>query len=99
MAEFSVTLAQLATQAKRLEELNGNFNTAINNLKGTEEDMNSMWEGSTRSAFHNAFLDDYNQMVLFYNTIVDYVNAIDTIANQYQTAEEQTYEVAKNRSY
>ncbi len=58
MADFKVTASQLNTQAESLQDLNGRFKSAIEQLVTSETSLKSMWEGEANDAFHAAFTSD-----------------------------------------
>lgn len=70
MADFKVTASQLNTQAESLQDLNGRFKSAIEQLVTSETSLKSMWEGEANDAFHAAFTSDKAKMDEFYNLII-----------------------------
>lgn len=62
MADFKVTASQLNTQAESLQDLNGRFKSAIEQLVTSETSLKSMWEGEANDAFHAAFTSDKAKM-------------------------------------
>lgn len=99
MAEFMVTAATLAAKAEELASINNNFKGQIEKLCTDESALSSMWEGAARTAFHNAFEHDKNEMYEFYNAIVTYANALSEIAKKYAEAESRNTDTATTRKY
>lgn len=99
MAEFFVTSATLEAKAAELETFNNDLKTLIDQLGTNEEALSGMWEGEARNAFHAAFGRDKNQVYAFYNAIASYVNALRTIAKEYNRAEAANVETASRRTY
>ena len=99
MAEFFVTSATLEAKAAELESFNNDLKNLIDQLGNNEEALSGMWEGDARNAFHAAFGRDKNQVYAFYNAIASYVNALRTIAKEYNKAEATNVQTATRRTY
>jgi WXG100 family type VII secretion target len=99
MAEFFVTSATLEAKAAELESFNNDLKNLIDQLGNNEEALSGMWEGEARNAFHAAFGRDKNQVYAFYNAIASYVNALRTIAKEYNKAEATNVQTATRRTY
>lgn len=97
MSEFKVTSSQLTAKAEELNTFNFQFRTQVEQLNQTELSLNTMWEGEARNAFHNEFQKDKTQFDNFYNAIQEYIQALQTIAAKYKTAEEQALQIATTR--
>lgn len=87
MADFKVTASQLNTQAESLQDLNGRFKSAIEQLVTSETSLKSMWEGEANDAFHAAFTSDKAKMDEFYNLIITYIERLNSIATRYEQTE------------
>ena len=99
MAEFNVSLNELVAKANQLNELNQTFKGQVNTMSDIENGLNGMWEGEARTTFHNAFVQDANQMVAFYNAVNKYVETLINTVQKYQEAEVRNVEIGKTRSY
>ena len=99
MAQITVTMSQLKTQAEQLESLNEQFKSQVAELEALEQQLGTMWEGEAHPAFHNAFSSDKVQMDNFYNTIRVYVQALLANADKYSQAEIASYNLAAERTY
>ena len=55
MAFFQVTSTELRNKAGRLQELNSQFKAKAQQLSEKETSLCSMWEGSAKDTFHQAF--------------------------------------------
>lgn len=99
MASFRVTSSQLRSQASELTNLNGNFKSAVEQLVSSEASLKSMWEGEANDAFHAAFTTDKGKMDEFHNLIVTYIDRLNAIADRYDQAEQNNYQIASNRTY
>ena len=80
MAFFQVTSSELRSRAARLQELNGQFRAKAAEMGEQENSLCSMWEGEAKSAFHQAFLRDRQQMDAFCQLIGQYIQALLEIA-------------------
>ena len=98
MADFKVTASQLNTQAESLQDLNGRFKSAIEQLVTSETSLKSMWEGEANDAFHAAFTSDKAKMDEFYNLIITYIERLNSIATRYEQTERTNTEIASNRT-
>ena len=99
MAEIMVTASQLRRTAEQLQQLNSQFKTKTDDLNTKEAEINGMWDGQANDAFHAAFAKDHAQWEVFYNTIIEYVNALNQIADKYEQAENVNIQTATTRSY
>ena len=99
MAEFNVSISELANKANQLNELNQTFKSHVGTMTDLENGLNSMWEGEARNAFHTAFGNDVQQMGTFYNTVAKYVETLLNAAAKYQEAEMLNVEIGKTRKY
>ncbi len=99
MAQIRVTASQVRTTATSLREYNQNFSAQVQNLQDSEESLNSMWEGQAKDAFHAAFSSDKQYMTQFHGLVEKYCEALDSIAEQYESAERINAEMARTRSF
>ena len=80
---------------QKIQELQDTYNTMFDEITA----LTGMWEGEARTTFHNAFVQDANQMVAFYNAVSKYVETLINTASKYQEAELRNVEIGKTRSY
>ena len=99
MAEFNVSLNELVNKANQLNELNQTFRGQIGTMSDIENGLNGMWEGEARMTFHNAFVQDANQMMEFCSAVTMYVETLINIAEKYMEEETRNVEIGKTRSY
>lgn len=99
MAFFQVTSSELRNKASRLQELNGQFKAKASELQEKENALCSMWEGEAKTVFHQAFMNDRQQMEAFCGLISQYVQALLEIAARYEEAEARNREIAAARKY
>ncbi|MGI6010702.1 MAG: WXG100 family type VII secretion target [Ruminococcus sp.] len=99
MAEIMVTSRELKNKAEELRSQNTSLKSAIETLGSLEAELASMWEGSAKDAFHNAFTKDKGQMETFKSTIDQYAAALDEIAAKYAQAEAANANIANTRNY
>ena len=99
MALIRVTASQVRSSANSLRELNQQFNSQVQNLQASEESLNGMWDGQANDAFHAAFMSDKEYMTQFYNLINKYCEALDSIATEYENAENINLDTATRRSF
>ena len=99
MAEIKVMTNELKSKIEELRTLNTQFKSAVGELESTEASPNSMWEGNAKTAFHNAFTSDKQQMDNFYTAIELYAQKLEVILAKYIQAENTNIELANNRTY
>lgn len=99
MAFFQVTSSELKNKAGRLQELNSQFKAKASELGEKEASLCSMWEGTAKETFHQAFTRDRQQMDVFHQLINQYVQALLEIAARYEQAEARNREIAAARKY
>ena len=94
-----VVIQQLDSTAQELADLNVNFAQKVQELESTEAALQGMWEGEAREAFHTAFTSDIGQMMQFKALVDTYAAKLQDIRGRYALAEEQSAEIARNRTY
>lgn len=99
MAELKVSTAELRKKAEELRNLNTQFHSKVEDLENSEKSLTTMYEGDARDAFHTAFTNDKNQFETFYNTIEQYIAAMNTFANNYDKTEQLNMNIASTRNY
>lgn len=99
MSDFTVSINDLKAKVDSLRQLNAQFKSQVNELEGTEANLNGMWEGRARETFHNVFASDKIQMDNFYNTVEVYAQRLEAIATRYAQAESANMEIASERTY
>lgn len=99
MSFYQVTSSELRARAEEMRGLNSRFKSEEENLRGSEENLKSMWEGEANEAFHAAFTHDAASMDMFYDAVEQYISALLVIAERYEIAERKNAEIARQRSY
>ncbi|OUQ62896.1 hypothetical protein B5E53_16875 [Eubacterium sp. An11] len=96
---IQISTASLTSKANELKNLNSRFKTQVENLTSTESSLNTMWEGESKDAFHQAFTQDITQMNNFYNAIEKYITSLNEIVKEYEKAEKTNISTATTRKY
>lgn len=99
MGYIQVTARELRSGAQEIQNLNSQFKAKASELTEKETALCSMWEGSARDAFHQAFTKDQGQLESFEKLIAEYVRVLLEIATRYEQAEARNQEIASARSY
>ncbi|MDO4617063.1 MAG: WXG100 family type VII secretion target [Lachnospiraceae bacterium] len=99
MSDFRVSISELTTKVTSLRELNAQFKSQVSEMESVEGNLNSMWEGEAKNAFHTAFQSDKGQMDNFYSIIESYAERLEAIAARYAQAEARNVEIASERTY
>lgn len=94
-----VSSRELKRQASELQGLNARFRRTVSELVDIEGRLNGMWEGEANVEFHKAFMHDQNEMIEFYDNTEKFVNALITIAGNYEEAERRNTQIAHERKY
>lgn len=98
-AEYVVNVKELGAKVNALRQLNNSFKSAVGELESTEAQLNGMWEGEAREAFHAAFQSDKIQMGNFYNAVEVYAERLEDFAAKYAQAEAANTQTAVERKY
>ena len=94
---FEVTAAELKNAASVLTEKNGQFVSAVNELEGLQQELKGMWEGEANNAFNNAFQTDKGKWTQFSQTVTQYIQALQNIAQTYEQTEATNTATATSR--
>ncbi len=89
MSFYQVDSRQLRTKKDELLSLVQRFRQEKENLCSKETALRTMWEGEANDKFHGEFARSSGQMDSFADTIIRYLNAIETVAQRYDLAEEK----------
>lgn len=99
MSDFQVTPSVLKNNAEHLSELNARFKSSVESLVNSESALNAMWDGEANDAFHGAFMTDKGKMDEFSRLIEQYTERLRQIALRYEQTEQNTTNIASNRTY
>lgn len=99
MALIRVAPSSLRGTADELSTMGKQLQTIVERLSEFEENLNVSWEGAANDAFHKAFLYDKDFMVMFYQLIGLYSEAMRQIAANYEEAEQRSADLASRRSH
>lgn len=99
MAKFQVTTAELKAAIADLQEKNSTFLTKVSELEQAQQTLKAQWQGDANTAFNTAFEIDKAKWTDFSKLISQYIQALQTIMQTYEQAEETNKATATNRSY
>jgi len=99
MSFYQVTSGELRRRAEEMRGLNSRFKSEEENLRASEANLKTMWEGEANEVFHSAFVHDASAMDMFYDTVEQYIAALLVIAERYEIAERKNAEIARARNY
>lgn len=99
MAKFEVTTSQLRSAVSDLTSDNGEFKNRVSELQELQQELTSEWQGDANTAFNTAFNNDKGQWDTFASLIDQYIQALQTIIETYDKAEEANRDTAIKRSY
>lgn len=99
MGQMVIGTTELKNKIEELRALNTQFKSAVSELENTESTLNGMWEGDAKNTFHNAFMNDKQQMDNFYSTIELYAQKLEVILAKYVQGEQKNIEIANQRKY
>lgn len=99
MAKFQVTTAELKAAIADLQEKNSTFLTKVSELEQAQQTLKAQWQGDANTAFNAAFEIDKVKWTDFSKLISQYIQALQTIMQTYEQAEETNKATATNRSY
>lgn len=98
MAAFQVSTSQLRAKAGELRELNAQFKTQVGNLETQKTALGSKWEGEAKATFDAAFESDKAKMDAFYQLIERYCVALESMAMEYEKAEQKNVAAVMSKS-
>lgn len=98
MAAFQVSTSQLRAKAGELREMNAQFKTQVGNLETQETALVSKWEGEAKATFDADFKSDKLKMDEFYQLIERYCVALESMAAEYEKAEQQNVATVMSKS-
>lgn len=99
MSRFSVTAAELNNTVSALAENNNQFRCRVNDLMNCASELASMWQGEANNRFNNALNSDQERWAEFAALIDQYCEALRTVIQTYNTAEEANVSTASTRTY
>lgn len=99
MSFYQVTSSELRRRAEEMRGLNSRFKSEEENLRSSETNLKTMWEGEANEVFHAAFIHDATAMDMFHDTVEQYIAALLVIAERYEIAERKNAEIARARNY
>lgn len=99
MTDYTISMNDLRTKAEMLRQLNAQFRNQVDEMTAIEANLNGMWEGQAREAFHSAFESDRVQMSNFYNAVEVYAQRLELMLEAYIRAENANIQIANERTY
>jgi len=94
LGEIKVTASQLRSKADELTQINAAFRSRVESLVEAEAMLMGMWDGEAKTAFHNAFERDKENMSRFYNAIAQFICTLQQIAAKYDNADARSAQIA-----
>ena len=99
MSKYTVNATEMQNAIRDLSSSNTEFKNRVTELEGEQQNLAGMWQGDANTAFNNAFQNDKGQWSTFAALVDQYIEALSSILQVYQTAESTNLETAKNRTY
>ena len=97
MAEIYVqSSSALDSVITELRTLNGDFNQKAIDIEKEQGILTQKWEGDASEAFQEHFRKEYPNFANFYNTIEEYIGALELIKGTYENAEQINKGIAQN---
>lgn len=91
-----VSTTALRNKADELQQMNQQLTKALEELSTQEQTLATQWEGDAQQAFRTSFHQDMQKFQEFVKGINEYVTALNTIAKEYDNAEDRNVQVAKS---
>ena len=95
---IQVTPKVLRDKANELRNQNKSLRSQLESLRSQENSLSGMWEGEAHDTFKREFTKDMTRIDEFCAAIDAYANALDTIAVQYENAENKNTGIASTRT-
>ena len=86
----------IRNKADELQQMNQQLTKALEELSNQEQTLASQWEGDAQQAFRTSFQQDMQKFQEFIKGISAYATALNTIAKEYDNAEDKNVQVAKS---
>ena len=99
MPRFTLTAQQLQNTASELSSSNGEFKNRVSELLAVQQELNGQWQGDANNAFNTAFNNDKGQWDTFAQLMDQYIEALQTIKQTYETAEQANVTTATTRNF
>ena len=99
MAKFQVTTAELKAAIADLQQKNSTFKNKVSELEQAQQSLRAQWQGDANNAFNTVFTSDKGQWTTFSNLIDQYIQALQTIMQTYETVESTNTSTATTRNY
>lgn len=96
MAEFQVTSTEVQNKATELQQISKQMRTKIEELSQLEQTLAGMWEGEAHDAFHNAYGQNEQKMLMFVNALENYFLTLNEIAVKYNNSEAKNVQTAQS---
>lgn len=98
MSKFEVTTSQLRSAISDLTSDNSEFKNRVSELMEVQQELAAEWQGEANTAFNTAFNNDKSQWDAFASLIDQYIQAMQSIMDGYDQAENINRETATIRS-
>ncbi len=97
MAEIYVkSSSDLEAVIQELTNLNTTFRTKAEEINNEKTTLTTKWEGDASTAFQEHFDKEYPNFETFATAIDEYVQGLQQILEQYNTAEDTNVSIAQN---
>lgn len=91
-----VSTSALRNKADELQQMNQQLTKALEELSNQEQTLASQWEGDAQQAFRTSFQQDMQKFQEFVKGISAYATVLNTIAKEYDNAEDRNVQMAKS---
>ena len=99
MAMIRVTASELKTRAEELSGMNADLKNAIAEYQNDVQILHGNWEGDASDAFYAFSQQDVDKMEQFYALIQQYIETLNSMAQNYEITESKNVNIATKRSY
>ena len=97
MGRYSLTAQEIQTAIDELTSHNRDFKLRVGDLVSKQQELAGQWQGEANTAFNNAFNTDKEKWDTFAGLMEQYIEALRTIKQAYETAEEANTQTAATR--
>lgn len=99
MSKVTLTYSEMSSAISNLSALNEQFVQRVNDLVNIQQEVASMWQGDSNTAFNNRFEADKGQWSQFATLINQYIEALNSILQTYQIAEQEAVGKVNQRNF
>ena len=97
MSRMEITPSMMISIANDIKGKMEEWDGCVTQIYQLHTEMNAMWDGAANDAFNTLFEEDRQKFLKLSAMMVEYQNALITIANDYTTMENEAKAIVSKR--